>query len=263
MDSGFRALIHERVVPRRLALFALATLLYNVPAAAGEKKTLYAGRPLTEVLEELRSDGLKIFYSSRLVQSKMRVVEEPSSTDSRQILDEILSPHNLKVRSGSNGSLLIIRKPKESPPDPPPEEVSTEIRFRETVVVLGDADRGGVGTDVISFDGQDVMEVTGAVDNVFRALQTLPGVAATSEFGSSIAVQGGAPEQNLIIMDGVEVYNPYRLFGFTSAFNPETVDTSNYRVVASGRASEIGYRRYSWWTTGSAPVTSSSRARWG
>ena len=90
--------------------------------------------------------------------------------------------------------------------------------------MLGETDRRGVGTDVVSFDGQDVMEVPGAVDNVFRALQTLPGVAATSEFGSSIAVQGGAPEQNLVIMDGVEIYNPYRLFGLSSAFNPQTVD---------------------------------------
>ena len=77
MDSGFRALIHARVVPRRLLLFALATLLYGVPTTAGEKKTLYAGRPLTEVLEELRGGDLEIIYSSRLVRPDMLVVEEP------------------------------------------------------------------------------------------------------------------------------------------------------------------------------------------
>lgn len=62
------------------------------------------------------------------------------------------------------------------------------------------------------------------VDNIFRALQTLPGIAATEEFGSRLAVQGGTPDQNLTIMDGVEIHNPYRLLGLTRAFNPETVE---------------------------------------
>ncbi|MBK5255107.1 MAG: TonB-dependent receptor, partial [Vicinamibacteria bacterium] len=71
---------------------------------------------------------------------------------------------------------------------------------------------------------QQVLQVAGAVDNIFRALQTLPGVAATEEFGSRLSVRGGTPDQNLTIMDGVEIHNPYRLFGLTSAFNPETVE---------------------------------------
>ena len=67
------------------------------------------------------------------------------------------------------------------------------------------------------------MAVAGAADNVFRTLQTLPGIAATTEFDSRISVRGGSPDENLTIMDGVEIHNPYRLFGLTSAFNPETV----------------------------------------
>lgn len=72
---------------------------------------------------------------------------------------------------------------------------------------------------------QEVLQVAGAVDNVFRALQTLPGIAAAEEFGSRLSVRGGTPDQNLTVMDGVEIHNPYRLFGLTSAFNPETVES--------------------------------------
>jgi hypothetical protein len=71
----------------------------------------------------------------------------------------------------------------------------------------------------------DVMAVAGSADNVFRTIQTLPGVAATEDFGSRLSVRGGGPDENLTILDGVEVHNPYRLFGLTSAFNPETVQT--------------------------------------
>ena len=72
---------------------------------------------------------------------------------------------------------------------------------------------------------RQVLQVAGAVDNIFRALQTLPGISATDEFGSRLAVRGGTPDQNLTIMDGIEIHNPYRLFGLTSAFNPETIES--------------------------------------
>ena len=49
-------------------------------------------------------------------------------------------------------------------------------------------------------------------------------MAAPEEFGSRLSVRGGTPDQNLTVMDGIEIHNPYRLFGLTSAFNPETVE---------------------------------------
>jgi hypothetical protein len=70
----------------------------------------------------------------------------------------------------------------------------------------------------------EVMEVAGGVENVFRVLHTLPGVASPEEFGSRLSVRGGGPDENLTILDGVEIHNPYRLFGLVSAFNPETIE---------------------------------------
>ncbi|MEO8358873.1 MAG: TonB-dependent receptor [Vicinamibacteria bacterium] len=92
----------------------------------------------------------------------------------------------------------------------------------------------------IPLRAQQVLQVAGAVDNIFRALQTLPGVAATEEFGSRLAVRGGTPDQNLTIMDGVEIHNPYRLFGLTSAFNPETVD--KFQLSAGAFSAKYGDR---------------------
>jgi hypothetical protein len=97
-------------------------------------------------------------------------------------------------------------------------------RFREQVEVVAPSDAAGAdGPAELPVRPLDVMAVAGSADNVFRTLQTLPGVAATEEFGSRLAVRGGGPDENLTVMDGVEIHNPYRLFGLTSAFNPETV----------------------------------------
>ena len=85
-----------------------------------------------------------------------------------------------------------------------------------------------------------VLRTPGALDNIFRTLQTLPGVAATEEFGSRLAVRGGSPDQNLTIMDGVEMHDPYRLFGLTSAFNPETIQ--RFELATGGFSAKYGDR---------------------
>src|SRR4029453_3816347 len=79
---------------------------------------------------------------------------------------------------------------------------------------------------------QQVLSTAGSLDNPFRTLQTLPGVVATDEIGSKMSVRGGAPDQNLTLMDGVEIHNPYRLFGRTRALNPETV--GRFESLAGG-----------------------------
>jgi hypothetical protein len=85
-----------------------------------------------------------------------------------------------------------------------------------------------------------VLDVAGGLDNVFRVLHTLPGVSATEEFGSRLSVRGGGPDQNLTVMDGVEIHNPYRLFGLTSAFNPETI--AGFELVSGAFSARYGDR---------------------
>ena len=82
--------------------------------------------------------------------------------------------------------------------------------------------------------------IAGAAENIFRTVQTLPGVNATEDFGSRLSVRGGGPDQNLTVMDGVEIHDPYRLFGLTSAFNPETIE--NFEFVAGGFSPKYGDR---------------------
>lgn len=86
----------------------------------------------------------------------------------------------------------------------------------------------------------DVLRTPGALDNVFRTLHTLPGVMAADELGSRLAVRGGTPDQNLTMMDGVEVHDPFRLFGLASAFNPETIH--KFALATGGFSVKYGDR---------------------
>jgi len=93
---------------------------------------------------------------------------------------------------------------------------------------------------IIPLESRQVLAAAGTGDNIFHVLQTMPGVTATEEFGSRLSVRGGSPDENLTIMDGVEIHNPYRLFGLTSAFNPETV--RRFELTAGGFGAAYGDR---------------------
>src|SRR5688572_17120871 len=83
---------------RRLAIGVLlihGCLLSALAADAVASR--YAGRPLAEVLSELRGPGLDLIYSSDLVAEFMRVAAEPRSTNRLLIAREILEPHGLAL----------------------------------------------------------------------------------------------------------------------------------------------------------------------
>jgi hypothetical protein len=122
----------------------------------------------------------------------------------------------------------------------PAQEAKDAQRFREEVEVVAPELAKVEAPAVLPVRPAAVMAVAGAADNVFRTLQTLPGIAATNEFDSRLSVRGGSPDENLTILDGVEIHNPYRLFGLTSAFNPELV--TGFDLYAGAFAAPYGDR---------------------
>jgi outer membrane receptor protein involved in Fe transport len=68
----------------------------------------YRGRPLVEVLQELEEQGLLLIFSSAVVKPDLRVTVEPSSTEPRAILEEILGALGLEARDGPAGSIVIV-----------------------------------------------------------------------------------------------------------------------------------------------------------
>ena len=65
--------------------------------------------PLEQALEELEARGLSILYSSDLVKPEMRVLQAPSGTTPRELLEEIVRPHGIRVVEGPSGLLLLTR----------------------------------------------------------------------------------------------------------------------------------------------------------
>ncbi|MEM1042186.1 MAG: TonB-dependent receptor [Bacteroidota bacterium] len=88
---------------------------------------------------------------------------------------------------------------------------------------------------------QLVQQIPSAVENdLFRALQFLPGVKAASDFSSKLYIRGGSPDQTLILLDGTTVYNPTHFFGFFSTFNTDAI--KDVQVYKGGYPAEYGGR---------------------
>ncbi len=66
--------------------------------------------------------------------------------------------------------------------------------------------------------------------DVVRSILALPGVSTVGEGASGFNVRGGNVDQNLVLLDGVPLYNTSHLFGFFTAFNSNIVsDLSLYK----------------------------------
>ncbi|MDH5603994.1 MAG: TonB-dependent receptor, partial [Cyclobacteriaceae bacterium] len=62
--------------------------------------------------------------------------------------------------------------------------------------------------------------------DILKAYQMMPGVKQGIEGMGGIYVRGGNIGQNLILLDGAPVYNPYHLMGFFSVFNEDIVKSA-------------------------------------
>ena len=85
--------------------------------------------------------------------------------------------------------------------------------------------------------------IAGEVD-ILKALQLLPGVQSGSEGSAGLYVRGGGPDENLILLDGVPLYNVNHLMGFFSVFNADAIKNvtlykGNFPAQYGGRLSSI------------------------
>ncbi len=77
-----------------------------------------------------------------------------------------------------------------------------------------------------------------AEPDIFRTIQSLPGVLTTSEFSTGLVIRGGNTDQNLILLDGITVYNPSHLGGLFSNFIVDAVKDAE--LIKGGYNAEYG-----------------------
>jgi hypothetical protein len=146
---------------------------------------------------------------------------------------------SLKVRRNDGDSIYISAIGFETFKLPIPRQdtvhqigLNTQENQLKTVVVrsslidqaMYSADMGRLSIDMETINNTPTLL---AEKDVFKTLQMLPGVSAGKEGSSGLFVRGGSPDQNLILLDGVPMYNAFHLLGFYSTFNADAVGSVN------------------------------------
>lgn len=127
-----------------------------------------------------------------------------------------------------------------------------ELRLRPTPVTLGAVRTQAQLTEreqfertasasTISLDGS-VLSALPAVGepDVMRTVQLLPGVVARHDFTAGLNVRGGEQDQNLVLLDGMPLYQPFHLGGVFGTFMDATV--GDLRLQAGAVPASYGGR---------------------
>jgi hypothetical protein len=116
-------------------------------------------------------------------------------------------------------------------------------------------DAASAGVLTIAGETVRTVPVIGEAD-VLRTVQLLPGVVARNDFSAGYNVRGGESDQNLVLLDGIPVYNPFHFGGLFGTFLEPTV--GSVQLLVGGFPAEYGGRLSS-----VLDVTSADEARRG
>jgi len=95
-------------------------------------------------------------------------------------------------------------------------------------------DDGDVKLDVSQFGSLPGLSSPDALESI----QSLPGIESVDESISNINVRGGGNDENLIVWDGIKMYNTGHFFGLISAFNPYAID--QITIIKNGTTAALG-----------------------
>lgn len=99
-------------------------------------------------------------------------------------------------------------------------------------------------TSVTTLSPKKIAEFSvGGDPDLIRAIQVLPGVITSGDQGGQLYIRGGAPIQNLVLLDGMIVYNPFHSIGFFSVFDTDILQSAD--IYTAGFGAQYGSRNSS------------------
>ncbi len=200
------------------ALFAQKSTLSGYVKDAETGEVMIGARIYIDSLKTGTTANIYGFYSLTLPNGTHDVMfsfvgKEPIKT--RVILDQNIEL-DINLKDNNTLSEVVVTGEKK-------QQESTEM-----------------STVTLSMEKVKTLPVLLGEKDIIKTLQLLPGVQSGSEGSSGIYVRGGGPDQNLILLDGVPIYNANHLFGFFSVFNADAIN--QVKLVKGGFPAEYGGR---------------------
>ncbi|MDE5929041.1 MAG: TonB-dependent receptor, partial [Muribaculaceae bacterium] len=111
-----------------------------------------------------------------------------------------------------------------------PADTNAVERLRE-VIVTGNSARQRINTTRLGTERLELSKLTelpsfGGEADIIKSIALLPGVRSEGEGGGGFEVRGGNAYQNLVLLDGIALYNPSHVMGIFSTFNDDALGSA-------------------------------------
>jgi hypothetical protein len=192
-------------------------------------------KPLILVLQALESKfNISFSYADNTIKDKL--VFPP---DDNLLLSDVLiylsNATNLEFEDLDNRFVVIKTSIKNE------EEKERDIEILPEVIISNYLTSGilkdNTGATIIKPKSFGILP--GLIEpDVLQTIQALPGILSVDETISNINVRGGTNDQNLLLWDGIKMYQSGHFFGLISAFNPYLTETVH--VYKNGTSAKYG-----------------------
>lgn len=211
----------------------LVLISFFLSVSGFAQNTAKETKPLADILSQLEQRfQISFSYADETI-AKVYVEVPDSSWNLTQTLEFIESQTPLKFTILDHAFIAITSLI--------PNQTGFEVQELQEVVV-GSYLTSGISRNnngITSIKPQQFGILPGMIEpDVLQTIQALPGVMSVDETISNINIRGGTHDQNLILWDGIKMYQSGHFFGLISAFNPYL--TQHVDVSKNGTSARYG-----------------------
>ena len=211
----------------------LGSVLFLVHAAFGQTTGQISGIVTDEATQEPLADVKIVIVEGTL--------ETTTGKDGSYKLIDVL-PGQYVIKTSRIGYEAVSLSVAVSPN----EDTKLDILLRESVVslpkIVVSSEKLVERTSVsdMALTKRMLQSRHGLMEDPLRVIQTMPGVMTEGDLfsDSQIYIRGGAPEENLFLLDWVRVYWPWYFGGLKSIYNTDIVETAE--LLTGGFSAKYG-----------------------
>ena len=204
---------------RTTSVFLCIVIFFFCSLSGLSQTTTKESIPLITFLKQIEvKHNISFSYADANIKDKL-ISLPPNDLNLEELLAYLEANTTLSFRKLNNGTVLIIKVPgKESK-----KTSSFNTQYLDEVIVTNYLTKGlslnNDGTTNIKSSSLEILP--GLIEpDVLQAIQAIPGIQSVDERVSNVNIRGGTHDQNLILWDGIKMYQSGHFFGLISAFNP-------------------------------------------
>lgn len=189
--------------------------------------------PLETVIDSLESRFNIVFSYADAAIKKHELKLPDSSLSLNEVIDYLNLNTDLKFSFLGKDQVIVQKGKSRNRP--------IKLEYLEEVLVTNYLTKGITldNSGAVRIRPEEFGILPGLIEpDILQTIQALPGVASIDETVSNLNVRGGTHDQNLILWDGIKMYQSGHFFGLISAFNPYL--TNKVEVTKNGTSARYG-----------------------